>query len=227
MADALTRVLVVDDHAITRQYFESTISGTPGYTLAASLSLAEEAVGWCREHEVDLILLDVLMQQGMDGLTAAGVLKQERPEIKIILTTSTAEAGWMSKAQAIGAEGFWFKNYGDCALPEVMDRVMAGERFFQDETASLTLGKAKRADLTAPELDVLRVLTDGATNEEIADALHISVNTARQHITNLLEKTGYSNRLELAVNAAKANIVISEQDRMNHTKAPWDGRNKS
>ncbi len=214
MAEPCVRVLVVDDHPITRSYFESEIAVAKGYTLAGSLALAEEAVAWCRTHPVDLIILDVLMKAGVDGLTAAAVIKRERPGIKIILTTSTAEANWLKQAEDIGAEGFWYKNYGELTLPETMDRVMAGDRLLRDETACLTLGKAKKSDLTERELEVLRQVVACATNDQIAQAMAISPNTVKIHVHNLLEKTGFTDRLELAVHASKTGFVVSEKERI-------------
>lgn len=214
MAEPCTRVLVADDHPITRQYFEMTIASLPAYTLAASLPSAEEAVAWCRFHSVDLIILDVLMKTGMDGLTAAGIIKREHPEIKIILTTSTAEADWLIQAEAIGADGFWFKNHGDRGLPETMSRVMAGERVLMDETAGMPLGRVKKADLTKQELEILRHVIACETNDQIAESLGIEVSTVKTHIHNLLNKTGFTNRLELAVNAAKSGIVVSGGERL-------------
>ena len=215
MAEFCTRVLVVDDHPITRQYFETTVAAQPGYELAAALPSAEEAVAWCRFHPVDLIILDVLMKTGMDGLTAAGIIKREHPDVRIILTTSTAEADWLAQAEAIGVDGFWFKNYGSRSLPETMDRVNAGERLLLDETAEMPIGSVKKSDLTKQEPEILRHVIACETNEQIADSLGIEVSTVKTHVHNLLEKTGYTNRLELAVNAARTGIVVSDQERLN------------
>ena len=215
LAESCTRVLVVDDHPITRQYFETTVASLPGYELAAALPTAEEAVAWCRFHQADLIILDVLMKTGMDGLTAAGIIKREHPDVKIILTTSTAEADWLVQAEAVGVDGFWFKNYGSRSLQETMDRVTAGERVLQDETADMLIGRVKKSDLTKQELEILRHVIACETNEQIAASLGIEVSTVKTHIHNLLEKTGFANRLELAVNAARTGFVVSDQERRN------------
>ena len=208
------KVAVVDDHRITRSFFETTVRSAEGYELAASFAFAEEAMEYCRKHSVDLLILDVLMQSGIDGLTAAEQIKKEKPQLKIILVTSTAESKWLQQARDIGAEAFWYKDYAVSPLIEVMNRVAAGERVFPDETAQVRIGNALKWELTDRELDVLRELTVCATNEEIAENLQISVNTVKTHIRHLLEKTGFSDRLELAINASKRSIVVSDRERI-------------
>ena len=94
-----------------------------------------------------------------------------------------------------------------------MDRVMAGERILLDETARIALGRVEKADLTKQELEILRHVISCETNDQIAGSLGIEVSTVKTHVHNLLEKTGFSNRLELAVAAAKSGIVVSELDR--------------
>ena len=215
--DGKVRVLVVEDHMITRYFFEGTVRSATGYTLAGSLASAQDAVEWCRKNPVDLIILDVLMKTGIDGIRAAAIIKREHPEIRIILTTSTAEARWLEEARATGAEAFWFKNYGDEPLIEIMDRTMAGEKHYLDDTGELRLGNVMKSDLTDRELDVLREIISCATNEQIAEHLNVSPSTVKTHIRHLLEKTGFTDRLELAIHASKANIVVHDRDRQDGT----------
>ena len=111
------------------------------------------------------------------------------------------------RAQEIGVDGFWYKEYSETSLLELMDEVMAGKTVFPGQTPQLNLGNASREQFTERELDVLRELTQGKSNEEIAQALGISVNGVKFHIKNLLEKTGFSNRLMLVVHANACGIV--------------------
>lgn len=110
-------------------------------------------------------------------------------------------------------ESFWFKEYSTISLTEVMDRTMNGESVYPDSPPNPEFGSAKKADLTEREQDVLRELTRNYTNEEIAQRLNISVNTVRTHIQHMLEKTGYRNRIDLAVNAKALGLVVHEEDR--------------
>ena len=212
------QVVVADDYRISRTFFEMMVQSDPQYTLAASFSSAQDAVAYCRQNPVDLVILDVLMRTGIDGLTAARQIKALRPEIKIIIATSTAEDMWEDMAREIGVESFWYKEYSEESLNEVMDRTMAGETVYPDKPVDIEIGNVRRVALTQRDLDVLRELTLSYTNEEIAEHLHISVNTVRTHIQNMLNKTGFKNRLALAVNAATLGIIVSDETRNRGTE---------
>jgi two-component system vancomycin resistance associated response regulator VraR len=189
------------------------------YELLAGLRTAADAAAYVDAHETDLLILDVMMQDGMDGLTAAEAIKRKHPEIRIILTTSASETSWEEKARAIGVESFWYKEYDDHSLIEIMDRTMDGESVYPAEPPRVSFGKALRSDLTQRELDVLRELTASLTNEEIGERLNISANTVKRHLQNLMEKTGFGSRLELALQARLLGLVIHDDERRNDNEA--------
>ena len=206
------RVVVADDQNISRAFFEMYVRADVRYQLLAALQSAQEAVSYVETHDVDLVILDVMMRIGVDGLAAAEAIKKSHPQVRIILTTSAAETAWEVQARAIGVEGFWYKEYEVHSLIEMMDRVMAGETVYPSDPPDVSLGKAKRSDLTERELEVLRELTSSLTNEEIAERLNVSVFTVKRHIQNMLQKTGYKNRLDLAINARLLGIVVNDPE---------------
>ena len=154
-----------------------------------------------------------MMKHGLDGLTCAEIIKNNDPKIKLILATSTAEYQWIEKAKQAGIESFWFKEYDERSLLEVMDRTMKGEHVYPGARPDPELGDAKKSELSERELEILRELTTNRSNEEIAERYCISVNTVKRHIQNMLAKTGYTNRLELAVNAKALGLVVHDDDR--------------
>jgi len=206
------RVVVADDQNISRAFFEMYVRADARYQLLAALWSAQEAVSYVETHDVDLVILDVMMRIGVDGLAAAEAIKKSHPQVRIILTTSAAETTWEVQARAIGVEGFWYKEYEVHSLIEMMDRVMTGEMVYPSDPPDVSLGKAKRSDLTERELEVLRELTSSLTNEEIAERLDVSVFTVKRHIQNMLQKTGYKNRLDLAINARLLGIVVNDPE---------------
>ena len=208
------RVVVADDQNISRGFFEMYVRASTRYELAAALRTAREAVDYADAHPVQLLILDVMMQEGIDGLTAAGMIKARHPEVKIILTTSTSETSWEQKARELGVESFWYKEYDDRSLIDIMDRTAAGESVYPAAPPRVSFGKISRSELTERELDVLRELTASLTNEEIAEKLHISVNTVKRHLQNIMEKTGFASRLDLAMNARLLGLVVHDDERM-------------
>ena len=218
--DDRIRVVVADDQNISRAFFEMYVRADARYRLLAALRTAREAVDYVRDHEADLVILDVMMRDGIDGLTAAGEIKRDHPETRIILTTSASETTWEDRARAVGVEGFWYKEYEVHSLIEIMNRVMAGETVYPSDPPDLSLGNVKRSDLTDRELEVLRELTGGLTNEEIAEKLNVTVFTIKRHIQNMLQKTGYKNRLDLAINAKALGLVVSEEERTRGAAVP-------
>ena len=205
------KVVVADDQNISRGFFEMYVRASSRYELAASLRTAREAVDFADHHEVGLMFLDVMMQEGIDGLTASGEIKRRHPEIKIILTTSTSETSWEEKARTLGVESFWYKEYDDHSLIEIMDRTADGESVYPEEPPRVNFG--------------LRELTGSLTNEEIAENLHISTNTVKRHLQNIMEKTGFESRLELAMNAKLLGLVVREDDRTGAARENEDGQN--
>ena len=206
----MTRVLIVDDQMISRQLFAAVLTGSGRYLPVAMLSSAEEAVTYCRRAPVDLVLMDVVMADGMSGLEAAREIRSIRPGIRIVIVTSMPEVSYIERAREIGADSFWYKEVQEQPILDVLDRTMAGEHIFPDTTPTLMLGNARSVDLTPKELEVLREITTGATDQEIADKLEVRAATVRYHVKNLLQKTGFRSRTQLAVRARTEGLVIGD-----------------
>ncbi len=208
------RVVVADDQNISRGFFEMYVRASADYELVAGLRTAQAALDYVKDHEVDLLILDVMMQDGIDGLSAAEKIKKDYPKIKIILTTSASETTWEQKAKDAGIDSFWYKEYDDHGLMDIMERTVKGEFVYPDKAPEVSFGKITRADLTDRELEIIRELTASKTNEEIADKLQISVNTVKRHIQNIMEKTGFESRLDLAMSAKSIGLVVSDVERI-------------
>jgi DNA-binding NarL/FixJ family response regulator len=216
------KVVIADDEYVARTLFEMLIQSTVSYELAASFSTAEQAVNYCRYNPVDLVILDVMMKKGLDGLTCAETIKSNNPKIKVILATSTGEYKWIEEAKREKIDSFWFKEYHESSLLDIMDRTMNGESVYPGVAPDYEFGDIKKSDLTERELEILRELTTNRSNEEIAEKYNISLNTVKRHIQNMLNKTGYKNRLELAINAKALGLVVHDDDRKNtHQKNSW------
>lgn len=205
------QIMIVDDQFVSRELFKLYIDQSPQYEVVYSIDSAMFADTYVLKSHIDLIIMDILMQDGSNGLDAAEKIKKLRPDIKIVAVTSMPEVSWMDRAKKIGIESFWYKEVSEKTILEIMDRTLAGESIYPDETPEVTLGLAKSTELTPREIEVLRLLTTGAGNEEIAEKLHISQNTVKTHIKHLLEKTGFSSRTQLAIQSRITGFVIEDE----------------
>lgn len=204
----MTNVLIVEDQDMPRELFEIYIRMSDNFKHVASVSNAAAALSVCKNNKVDLILMDVMTELGQSGLAAAEEIKKAFPKIKIIIVTSMPEYSWLSQARAIGVDSFWYKEGKKDSILEVMERTMAGEHIYPDETPLVHIGNTTNHEFTERELDILKELTTGDTNAEIAERLHISVSTIKSHIQHLMRKTGFKTRTELVSEARSLGIVI-------------------
>ena len=204
-------VMIVEDQAMPRQLFETIVKSEPKFNLALSIDNAEIADICCARQGIDLVLMDVVTKNGASGLSAAERIKAANKKIKIIIVTSMPECSYVERAKKIGVEGFWYKDFGNEPILSIMNRVLNGETVYPKDKPEVSLGLAKASDFTERELDILREMTGGFTNAEIAEKKCLSEKRVRNVVTTMLEKTGFRNRTELAVRAREAGIVILER----------------
>jgi len=203
-------VLLADDQKMVRMLLESILAHSENYTLISSCTSAQDVPRLCREKNIDLALLDVLFPDGLSGLDAAREIKAVSPSTKVVIMTSMPEVSYLRRAREAGVDSFWYKEIQELPILTILDRTMAGESIYPDTTPELTVGNAPSAEFTDRELEVLREILRGYTNAEIGDRLHMSERTVKQHITHMLEKTGYPNRVVLAVQARVLGIVVND-----------------
>ena len=206
----MIRVLIVEDDPMARKLLEIFVNESENYIISNSIESAAMAELYCLTNQVDLILMDVCTAMDANGLEAAEKIKKNFPKIKIIIITSQPECSFIDKARSIGVDSFWYKEPTAEEIIAVMDKTIAGESVYPDNTPILMLGEASSAEFTDKELEVLRELTTGESDAVIAEKLYMSVRTVKAHIQNMREKTGFRNRTELAVRARESGLVIND-----------------
>ena len=203
----MTGVLIGEDVDLVLEMLTEAVNHSESFAVVHKTKNADVAPALCSIGDVELVLMDVKTEYDASGLDAAEAIKQAHPEIKIIIITSIPEASWLERARRIGVESFWYKR-SSSELIAVMERTMEGESIYPDTAPEVKIGNAFSYAFSRREIDVLRELTTGATNKEIADTLHISEETVRFHLKKMLLKTGLQNRTELAVEAHKTGFVM-------------------
>lgn len=206
------KLMIVDDQFVSRELFRLILDKSPDYEVVYSVDTAMFADTYVLNGDLDLVIMDILMQDGSNGLDAAEKIKKLRPEIKIVAVTSMPEVSWMDRAKAIGIDSFWYKEASEASILEVIGRTLAGESIYPEQPPVIQLGLAKSTEFTPREIQVLRLLTTGAGNDEIASKLEISLNTVKTHVMHLMDKTGFTSRTQLAIQARITGFVIDESE---------------
>jgi len=212
-----TRLMIVDDHEVVRMGLKSALEIEDDFTVVAEAGNGKEAIEKARAHQPDIVLMDVRMD-GMDGIEACREIRSELPATRVLMLTSFAEEETVVAALLAGAAGYVLKNVARARLLEALRSVARGESLLDSKVTKSVLEKlvgmqAKPADgdeLTAREREVLVLIAEGATNKEIAAKLVVSENTARNHVSHILSKLGFSRRSEAAAYAVRKGLVKDE-----------------
>ena len=208
------RVLIVDDHTVVRDGLQALLSVEPGMQVVGSAADGIEAVRLARELNPDVILLDLVMPR-MDGVQAIIEIKRNDPAARILVLTSFAENHQVFSAIKSGAMGYIMKDTSADELIHAIRDTHHNKPVLQPEIARRLMRDIQNPEpqtntenaLTDREMEIIRQVALGKTNQEIADELVVSERTVRTHITNILAKLRLSNRTQLALYALKEGIA--------------------
>ena len=200
------RILSVEDHPVFREGLATIISFEPDMLLVARASNAVEAVAEFRRHRPDVTLMDIGLP-GTNGTDTLIAIRGEFPDARIIMLTTSDCDGDIQRALRAGASGYILKSMHMDELLSVIRSVHAGRRQIPPEVAARLAEHMGDDDLTARELDVLRLIRDGYRNKQIADQLSISENTVNFHIKNLVDKLQANDRTHAVTIALRRGLL--------------------
>ena len=207
----MKKVLLVEQNPMARKLMELFIGSVPGYCVPVALDGAAGVESYCETYFADLLLIDVGTAIHSVGLEVLERVKAKNPKLKIMVMTDVPEFSYVSQARNHGVDSFWYKEPVAESLLNMMDRTLAGESVFPENVPVYPLGAALSDEFTERELQILKAVANGKIDAEIAEQLHLSVYTVKQHIQKIRRKTGFSNRTELAVRAIESGIVANER----------------
>jgi DNA-binding NarL/FixJ family response regulator len=212
------RVMLADDHTLFRRGVASLLAAERDFEVVGEATDGSQALQMAREHMPDVILMDISMPV-LDGLEATRRIKAEMPYVRIVILTATDGDHSLFEAIKSGAQGYLLKSLEPQALFGTLRGVVRGEAPISRLMAGRILGEFTRqarklapavpagAELTGREREVLELVSRGRSNKEIAAALDIAENTAKNHLKNILEKLHLENRVQAATFALREGLV--------------------
>ncbi len=211
------RLLLVDDHTLVRQGIRSLLETQEDIEVVAEASGGHEAIAKAVEHRPDVILMDLAMPD-LNGMEATRLIKTEHPEIQVLALSMHGTDDYLFRALESGASGYVLKEADTAELTAAIRAVHGGGAFIYPSLAKrliekllLEVGSGKERSsydtVTPREKEILELIADGLTNEEIAEKLGLSVHTVQTHRSNILEKLGLHNRAQLVTYAARVGLI--------------------
>lgn len=218
----MIRILLVDDQALFREGLRTLLSVRPDLEVVGEAENGREAIDAVAKLQPDVILMDLRMPV-LNGVAATRQLQQEQPDSKVIVLTTFDDDEYIFDGLRAGAVGYLLKDVSSDKLVEAIRAAARGESFLEPSIAAKVVAEFTRlsgqarpslssdqplvAPLSERELEILRVLADGASNREIAQKLYITEGTVKNHVTNILGKLGVRDRTQAALKARELGLV--------------------
>jgi DNA-binding NarL/FixJ family response regulator len=200
------RVFSVDDHPLLREGIAAIINNQPDMLMIAQASNGCEAIQMFKQHRPDITLMDLRLPD-MSGIDALISIRSEFPEARIIMLTTFEGDVEIQRALKAGARGYLLKTNPPKELVETIRQVHAGKKSIPSQIAANLAEHLSDEALTGREIDVLRHISGGNRNRDIAERLFISEETVKVHIKHIMEKLGASDRTQAVAIALRRGII--------------------
>jgi two-component system, NarL family, response regulator NreC len=211
----MIRVLIADDHAIVRAGLRTLIHSEPTMELVGEAAGGYEAIDLIEKAQPDVLVLDLSMPD-IDGIAVIKKIKPQFPELRILILTIHEDEALLRAALKAGASGYILKGAAESELISAVRTILRGElyvdpsmvrKLLSDEVAQVVQPPQPIEALTPRETEVLKLIVQGYTNRQIGDELNISIRTAESHRSNLSDKLGLHNRVELVRFAREHGLI--------------------
>ncbi len=212
---SLVRVLLVDDHEMVRIGLAAVLGTEEGIEVVGEAGNGMDGLRLAREYSPDVVLMDLVME-GMDGIETTRRIMEEMPECRVIVLTSFLDDEKMYPVIEAGAFSYLLKTSRASEIADAIRAAARGQSVLESQVASKMMNRFRRPqqtaaqpheDLTEREMEVLKLIALGKSNQEIADDLFIGIKTVKYHLTNLFGKLGVEDRTQAAIYAHRNGLA--------------------
>lgn len=213
-----SNILIVEDHELTRFGLKTAFESCDFIENIYEAESAETALDIVDSSDVHLVIMDLGLP-GMNGIEATGIIKSKNKEIKVVVLTSHNDVQEVLNSLKAGANAYCSKEINPTRLTQVVQSVLDGASWFDPSIAHIVLEAAAKSQqkepsrpekdygLTSRETQILKLITEGYSNNEIANQLFVSINTTKAHVASILQKLEVDDRLQAALKALKERLV--------------------
>jgi DNA-binding NarL/FixJ family response regulator len=207
----MVKVIIVDDHKIFRESLSKLLAVEKIAEVIAEAGDGRQLLEMLDKYTPDLIIMDISMPN-MDGIETTKKALEKKPELKVLTLSSYGDEKYYHKMVEAGAKGFVLKNSGISELERAINEISNGGTWFSNELLrkviiNISKSPTKEIEISERELEILKYICDGLTNDQIAEVIHLSPDTVKWHRNNLLAKTRCNNAAALVLYAIRHKLI--------------------
>jgi len=207
----MLKIILADDHKIFRESLKKLLAAERIAEVIAEAGDGKQLLELLKIHDPDLVIMDISMPN-MDGIETTKKALESKPDLKVLTLSSFGDEKYYYKMVEAGVKGFVIKNSGISELEQAINEVSSGGSWFSNELLqkviiNISKSNIKEAEISDREIEILKYICDGLTNDQIAEKIHLSPDTVKWHRTNLLAKTGSNNTAAMVLYAIKNKLI--------------------
>lgn len=208
----MLKIIVIDDHILLRDMIVDTLNNEKDFNVVGISNDAKDAPELCAKSNPDVLLMDICTANNSNGIAFAKIVKENHPNIKIIIMTGILDVSFINEAKQIGIESFIYKNISKDSLVSTVKNTANGYSIYPNSNRKENTSDSILSELTDKEMQILKLYCKLLDKDAVAEALSISPRTLKSHIHSIYDKTGFNNLAKLAIYCVSNGFIVSNLD---------------
>lgn len=208
----MLKIIVIDDHILLRDMIVDTLNNEKDFNVVGVSNDAKDAPELCAKSNPNVLLMDICTANNSNGIAFAKIVKENHPNIKIIIMTGILDVSFINEAKQIGIESFIYKNISKDSLVSTVKNTANGYSIYPNSNRKENTSDSILSELTDKEMQILKLYCRLLDKDAVAEALSISPRTLKSHIHSIYDKTGFNNLAKLAIYCVSNGFIVSNLD---------------